>query len=210
MRTPRGAKAPLSARSELNGQQFIRWATDDGVVTTVDFAPYPRKVDMPGYEDSLLLQMWQKLDTEVEKILMPRVGPENELSQQNRAEARIKARGMAELITLAMAPFLPTADDVVKAAVARHKSRQPDGEPFETPGLAEHIWDPTKNFDGSDRVKVGQAAKKSTPKATGKKIPDSATASAKSGVESGMFTVGMVAKMYSMTEAEVKAQLGLP
>jgi hypothetical protein len=99
---------------------------------------------------ALLQETWKLLDEATDKIMSFNKDP---WSPDNigLTGAKAEARAYANVLTLFMKPFFNSADDIVREAVKRHKARV-NGEERQTPGLAEHIWDPTKNWDGSDRV----------------------------------------------------------
>lgn len=216
MYAPYGAKACLSACGRTDGITELRWAMEDGTrKTTIEFHPYPRKVDMNAGE-SLLRKTWELLDSKVHVILREPNGPgDNAIEAADRERARIEARGVAEVLAIHMKPFLTDTDDVVKEAVKRYKAKQA-GERHETPGLSEHLWDPNTNWDGSPRVKVASpksrpAAKPATrPKvdsASTKTLSSEEAEGIKSAVESGMFTKEDVAGMFKVSLATVEAAI---
>jgi hypothetical protein len=165
IRAPRkDTVGPLSSQGKVNGQWINTWATPEGKVQTVEVKPYARKVPMSS-SDPIVYTVWQHLMTKVAVILAPTEGPgDNAIQAQRREQARYEARGVAETLAVLMNPFMETADDVVRHAVKKYK--EPD---HEVPGLAEHLWDPSKNYDGSERVKV--ASPRSKPVARPKAAP---------------------------------------
>lgn len=195
MRVPHKATAILGSHGGADGVWHSRFATENGIKTCLTYHPYPRKVDMDQGRE-LLLQTWKKLDAHVDIIKDPK-------SADELFYSKAAARTLAEVLVMFMKPFYATSDDIVREAMNRWKSRQ-DATEHETPGLAEVIWDPTKNWDGSDRTLPGAGVK------TAKKIPETALNSSIKGIMSGMFTVSQIAKMYDTTEEQVKVQLGLP
>lgn len=214
MYAPHGALALLSSVGRRDGISEIRWAMGTNErKTTLEFHPYPRKVDMEAGE-SLLRKTWELLDKKVDVILAEPKGPgDNAIEADNRERARNEARGVAETLAILMQPFLTSADDVVKHAVKRHKARAA-GTTHETPGLAEHLWDPNTNWDGTPRVPV--AALKTRPKASvaskppakgGKSLTPEEAAGIKDAVESGMFSIEDVASMFKVSIATVESAL---
>lgn len=219
MYAPFGAKACLSVYGRANGISEIRWAMEDGTrKTTIEFHPYPRKVDMNAGE-SLLRRTWELLDSKVDIILAEPNGPgDNALEAAARERARYEARGIAETLAIHMKPFFESADDIVKEAVKRHKARKA-GAAHETPGLAEHLWDPNTNWDGTPRVKVAEpksrtrpvaAPKKAAPKvdntSTKQLTPEEADG-IREAVASGMFSKEDVASMFKVSLATVEQAL---
>lgn len=158
--------------------------------------------------EPLIFKTWELLMRKVEIILTP---PMNDLERDNAERARYEGRGIAEVLAIQMKPFMESADDVVRHAVACFHDKN-----HVVPGLGQHLWDPMYNPDGSPRVPLN-APKKATAtkpapqvqKRTGNTIPDSALAGVRGAIATGMFTVKQVATTYSMSEAEVKEQLGL-
>jgi Arc/MetJ-type ribon-helix-helix transcriptional regulator len=147
MYAPRTATAVLGASGKQTGIHEVTFVTPAGKVVCLFYHPYVRKMGMENHPGRhLLLEIWQKLDEEVYGLKVAD-SPHTEYHKN-------RARAFAETLALLMAPFYPTADDVVREAVARWQARQA-GESHDTPGLAEHLWDPMKNMDGSPRTVVG-------------------------------------------------------
>lgn len=153
IRSPAAKAAPLSVDHLANGQAIHRWATPDGKVKTVEFKPWPRKVPMTTGEP-LIFKTWELLMSKVKIIMAGEPDTVNpgqvELREQWKA-AKNEARGIAEVLAILMHPFMESADHVVRCAVAYHKDPE-----YVVPGLAPHLWDPTKNYDGSERTPVGR------------------------------------------------------
>lgn len=213
MYAPYGAKACLSVSGRRDGIFEIRWAMEDGTrKTTLEFHPYPRKMDMNA-GDSLLRRTWELLDSKVDIILAEPEGPgDNALQAEARDRAKYEARGIAEALAIHMQPFLTSADAVVKEAVKRHKNRLAGITDYDTPGLSEHLWDPMRNWDGSERTKIAKprskpaaAPKKTAPpkpkvdaKSTKTLSPEEADG-IKEAVGSGMFGKEEVASMFGVS-----------
>lgn len=103
---------------------------------------------------ALLLEIWKKLDYATIQVMDSR-----ELGNDaDKAAASARARAYADTLALFMPPFFDNADDIVREAVKRYKADQA-GTDHVTPGLAEHIWNPTKNWDGTERVLPGVESK---------------------------------------------------
>lgn len=198
MRGPNDAIALLSVHGKVSGVYEIRWRCKSGIKTTLEYHPYPRKVDMNNGRE-LLLNMWQMLDATVNEIhdeLTP-------LQEYNKG----RARALCEVIHSLMPQFYESADDVVREALARFKDRINFIE-HETPGLGEKYWDPNARWDGTP-YGVKSTTTVTKKKASGNLIPPPAVVSVKNGITSGMFTVEQIANMYNMHSHEVKEQLGL-
>lgn len=152
-RSPREKASPLSAHGKANGQWIRRWATDDGIIETVEFVTYPRKVPVEQ-EEPLIFAVWQHLQEKMEIALSKQVDPWSNEELQKIKEAKNEARGIAEVLAILMAPFMGTADDVVRHAVKFYKDNS-----YEVPGLAAHLWNPLKNYDGSDVISFNPKTK---------------------------------------------------
>lgn len=111
---------------------------------------------------ALLLETWQLLDDATATILGDPV------DHERFDTAKAQARAYANVLALFMQPFFNSADEVVREAVKRHKARRANEEHV-TPGLAEEIWDPMKNWDGSPRVEFSSQPAK--PKSVSKLQP---------------------------------------
>jgi hypothetical protein len=201
----------LSANIRLDGIAEIRWAMPDGTVrTTNQMAAGP----------TLVMKMWDALDKSMTEIMEAKYPVDQE-------RAKIRARAQAEFIALYMTPHFTTADSVAIEARKRYNARQkdtPEYDPeYETPGLGTRRYQPppgTEKYGVNSRTEPGKSVSKtrkapgsssSSSKATrtGKKLPEDSLATIKQGVETGMFTVAQISKMYSVSEDEVKEQLGL-
>lgn len=127
---------------------------------------------MPNPElvrESLLYKLWMLLDSKVDIISTPE--PNDDMIKASaRERAQSEARGLAEGIALIMYPFMDSPDAVVRAAVARYKARTA-GVAHETPGLGEHMFDPSFNHDGSPRVPVARPQARTAIKAPVRTAP---------------------------------------
>jgi hypothetical protein len=193
---PNDATCLLSVSGKSNGIFEIRWATKSGVKITLEYHPYPRKVDMHNGRE-LLLHQWQMLDSAVNNIHTTK-DPDDLMYQKARA------RTLCEVIHSFMPQFYESADHVAREALSRFSCRA-EGVEHETPGLGEKYWDPNTRADGTPYSQP----QKPKPRSTGNLVPATALVSVKKGIEGGMFTVDQIATMYSMTAPEVKEQLGL-
>ena len=161
----------------------------------------------------------------MKKVAIIKAEPEgagdNEIQKIDREIARHQARGIAETLGILMMPFVAPvegssktpADMVVTYAIKKH-----DDPDFQVPGLGEHLWDPTKNPDGSLRVPVSDKyasthtakkppAKPKVDNKSTKKLSPEEAAGVKEAVSSGMFSEEDVASMFKVSLAEVKAAL---
>lgn len=199
MYAPYGTTGILSAHTNLDGRSILRWAMPDGTVKeTVTFNPYPRKVGMDAGE-ALLQRTWDLLDSKMDTI---KTDPSNEAVLQ----AKNEARGIAEALAILMQPFLTDATEIARHAAKRWKAKQA-GEHYEVPGLAAHIWDPTKNWDGTDRVQFTPAAAKAPASKArlGKQLSPDEAASVKTALAAGMFTVDQLAATFKVSAAQIEA-----
>lgn len=147
--------------------------------------------------EPLLFSLWRLLDHKVEELMA-------DPSDQQR---KFEARGIAETLTVLMAKFYPTADDVVREAVSRYKHKQ-NGVEHESPGLGEHLWNPLYNADGSPRTFTAAATPaKAAPVARPKKkssISEGTITAIKGFLAAGLESVD-VAKMFNVSVADVDA-----
>ena len=147
---------------------------------------------------TLLQRTWDLLDSKTEIIMMPRVGDENELSLQNRAEARHQARGIAEVLALFMVPHFTTADEIVREAVRRYKAKQAGDTEYETAGLGSRAWEPPP---GDTKYKpVEQTATPAPRKRLGARKPaeKQLTEAEKASIKQGL-TFGITASQLADT-----------
>jgi hypothetical protein len=159
--------------------------------------------------EPILLQMWKLLDAKVDAI-NDDSQPFNDLVRENQEIAKHQARGLAEAIAIAMHPYMPDANAVVKAAVARYKARK-EGVPHETPGLGEHMFDPHFNHDGSPRVAVSRPAPARTaikaPAKPAKTLSDAEKDTIRQMLAGKMLSPEELSKMFDVPLATI-VQLG--
>jgi hypothetical protein len=197
MRVPYGAVFCASVYGKRNGQNIITWKMEDGSKKqTVEFHSYPRKVNMDAGE-SLLFRTWELLDSKVDIIMAPPPGDDAAV-----IAARCQARGICETLAILMQPFITDADDAVRHAIKRWHARK-NGTYHEVPGLSEHIWDPTKNWDGSDRVLAG-AKPQAKVRRLGKQLSPEEKVSVKSALEAGMFTPQQLADTFKVSLQQIE------
>jgi hypothetical protein len=157
-----------------------------------------------GAGPTLLQQVWDMLDVEVDLIYSERI----EFKDYHKHRARM----IAEVLALFMPPHFRTPDEVAREGIKRYKAREAGDDRYETAGLGSRAFEPppaavaaAAEFRTSSRT----PAKRSAPKPSGKSVPDSALPAVKQALETGMFTVAQIAKTYGMTEDEVKAQFSI-
>lgn len=210
-RAPRPFAAPLRAEGQRNGQWFNSWSTADGKIQTVEYKTYDRKIPMTS-DEPLIFSVWMLLMNKVAIILTEPVGPfDNDLQAADRERARNEARGVAETLAILMDPFMnppegskrSAADTVVSHAVKRFKDPA-----HEVPGLADHLWDPSKNYDGSDRVEISSPKAKPIARPKPSQVVDNKStkepdadeiAGMKFGLDSGMFTKEQVCSTFGVS-----------
>lgn len=210
----------LHADGKANGQSILTWQRGGKKIKTVEFKSYPRRFFVQP--EPLIFQCWRILMAKVDVIKAPVEGAgDNAIQANDREIARHQARGVAETLGVLMQPFCnppegstrSPADMIVSYAIKKH-----DDPDFEVPGLGEHLWDPTKNPDGSLRVPISDkvAATRTAPKApvkpkvdnkSTKKLSPEEAAGVKEAVGSGMFSKEDVAAMFKVSMAEVEAAI---
>lgn len=197
---PRDAVTWLSENVRLDGISEIRWAMPNGEKkVTVQMSAGP----------TLLQRTWDLLDAKVNFIMDDSLNaaPEKE-------RAKYEARGIADVLAMFMVPHFATSDDIVREAMRRYKAREAGDTEYETAGLGSRRYEPPAavvmaRADEARKPAKTKTRAPSTPRATGKKIPDAAIETSLKGIQSKMFTPAQIGSMYGMTAAEVKAQLGL-
>lgn len=206
MYTPNNADALLHVHGRTDGIHEITWALKDKTkVITLTYHPYPMKVFPEGIVSPsgrhLLLETWNHLDSKVDIIMSPQVGPgDNEVEAKERERAKYEARGIAEILQKFMSPFYNEADDIVREAVARYKARQ-SGTEHETKGLAEKYWDHNTRWDGTP---YSQDAK---PISTKKALDKETIKGIKNALAAGLFDEAGVADLYKITIEQVRSVL---
>ena len=209
VRGPTGTRALLHANGLANGQTILTWQTANGKTDTVEFKTYPRRFFV--HTEPLIFQTWELLMSKVKIILTEPENPiPNVLEAMARERAQSEARGIAEVLAILMKPFLSEPDEVVRAAVKSF--REPD---YQVPGLGVHLWDPTRNPDGSLRTPTAEPKIKTTPAMKPKPVPKvdnkstrtlspEEAAGIKEAVSSGMFSKEDVAAMFKVSMATVE------
>jgi hypothetical protein len=215
VRGPRNVAALLHSNGLANGQEILTWQEPGGKkVDTVEFHSYPRRFVVQP--EPLIFQTWRLMMSKVEVILAePEGAGDNEIQAAARVQAQHEARGIAEVLAILMKPFMDppvgstksAADQVVRHAVSQFR------DPFHmVPGLGEHLWDPTKNPDGTLRVPVSDTYAKthSAKKATSavKHKPDTKSTrklnpadvkGIKDAIDSKMFSKEDIAVMFKVS-----------
>lgn len=160
-------------------------------------------------EGQLLQRLWELLDSKLDIIKAPVEFPtgswEQRAAQEIVDKCKQQARGIAETLAILMDPFITDPDEVARHAGKRWKARQ-TGERYEVPGLADAIWDPTKNWDGTDRVlpSIGKRKPAPAPRVV-KALTDSETAAIKQALATGMFTSEQLAGVYKVSVEQIEA-----
>jgi hypothetical protein len=197
MLAPKNATGVNKVIGRDTGIFEITFFTTEGKTTVLAYHPYPRKVGMDQGR-GILLSLWQKLDDEVDLL--------NDPSGMHQEYHKNRARAFAESLALMMQPFFTSADDIVREAVWRHKCRT-EGTEHETPGLAEEVWDPTKNWDGTDRVLAGAGPAGSVRPDPTPVSPEEREA-IKNALAAGTFSVEKLAELFKKSPAVIEACRG--
>lgn len=198
---PVGAVAPLGEFARADGIHELRWAmADSSRKVTFEYYPFDRRSEGMGAGPTLLQRVWDMLDAEVNEIQAPGI--------HSNEYHKIRARALADVLAMFMVPHFTTSDEIVKESLRRYKARIDGDTEYETAGLGSRRFEPPP---GTDQIKYtdSKPIKQTAPKSSGNRIPESGIKSVHTGLSTGMFTLPMIAKMYKMTEAEVKEQLGI-
>lgn len=151
---------------------------------------------------TLLQRTWDMLDSHMEELTR------TDIDTQAKLVIASKARAVAEVLAMYMPPHFNTADEIAREAKRRWEAKQ-KGETYETPGLGSRAYEPPPGTPIRS-LDEKPARKTTVSRKSGKQIPEAALENVKKAVDSGMFTIQMVAKTYGMTNDEVATQLGLP
>lgn len=156
---PKRAVALLSAIGNGAGHTTLRWstATSGERITTISFNPYPRRhPNMAHATDQgrvILLDMWKRLDNYIDTIRSPDTAPTT-----NTTFYQPRASELADIIALLMPPFYADGQAVLVESMNRWTARQENrADDHETPGLAEHLWDPKPPVVAGQRPSPGKA-----------------------------------------------------
>lgn len=164
--TPHNAVGLMSVVGSEDGTQILRWRLKDKtIVSTMNYHPYPRKVDMaPGRAH--LVKFWEELDTLIDSIR-----DDSGVANPHIEDYKIKATTYAEVLAELMHPFYADHTAVLQESMARWQARK-EGIVRQTPGLAEAIWDPNTRFDGTPYSRESEAKVRTrSGGAPGKPIP---------------------------------------
>lgn len=192
---PKRATALLSVVGDGAGFSTLRWSTQVSGerIVTMSFNPYPRRhPDMHATDQgrSILLDLWKKLDDYIDIIRDPATLPD---TSTNFYQPR--ASELADVLAMLMKPFYASSTAVLQESMARWTARQEGRiDSHETPGLAEHLWDP------KPPVTAGAAAKRSSPgKATPVVLDEAKQNFIKLQLDTGAFPKEELAKMFQVS-----------
>lgn len=165
-----------------------------------------------GVTKTLVQQMWDKLDDEVNEIM--------DNKSVNPDYHRARARAFAECLAIFMVPFFTTADDVAKEGLRRYKARKEGDSEYETIGLGARRYEtpsdaarrpvgPTTGAPGSQARGRGSRPAAGAPAKVQIRLSEKDQAAIKKAHEGmpAIFTVAVLAKQFGATEAEVRAIL---
>lgn len=143
---------------------------------------------------TLVEQMWDKLDETMEQVMVEQL-----------AEAKVRARAIAECIVIFMEIYFPTTDDVAKEAVRRYNAKKNGDSEYETAGLNSRRYEAAQR----EAVKHGQSAPTRTP--DGKpvidvaRVPEQDRTAIKQALDLGMFSVPELSKIYKLKDEVIEA-----
>jgi hypothetical protein len=201
VRGPAHAISLLNATGRSTGIHYLSWRTPTGQKQTIEYHPYPREIPM-SHPEPLLFSLWELLQSKMSTFMDYQ--PDDDMEKASaRERAKYEARGMAETLAILMKPFVESADDVVKHAVKYYKDNT-----YEVPGLGLHLWDPMKNYDGTDRTPMptpGSQRKPAPARKLGKQLDAAEKDAIKAALSSGMFTPDQLAGVYKVSVAQIEA-----
>lgn len=199
---PLNARSPQNAIGKADGTVFIDWwTTNPGeIIQTMEYSPYPtRSINGMDQGRNHLMKFWHDLDECINQIRDKQVG--NELLEAEK----VRATTYAEVLAHLMAPFYADKDAVLAESLSRYNARK-IGQDHQSPGLAEHIWDPSSRFEGTA---YSQAAEKQTRTRTATKAPvkldDQRITFVNHCLQQGQMDVAQLAKMFDCSEDDIKA-----
>ena len=197
MLCPRDVVYLISVFGRRDGVTEITFATKDGT---------RKKVNTVTGGPTLLQRTWDMLDAELDAIIANQFGDEAEILKH-----KTRARAIAEVLAMFMVPHFETADEIAKEAGRRHKAKLDGDTEYETPGLGSRKFEPpagTRSLASEARDKSPRRAAKKSAAVAQKRMPSEAIPGAKQALEMKMMTVAQIAKMYGVTEDEVKRAVG--
>jgi hypothetical protein len=195
---PLDARSPQNVYGHGNGIFSIFWwtKTQPGVkIETIEYQPYPfRRVNNMDQGREHLLTLWKKLDAEIDTIR----ASSPELTEYNKT----RASTLAEVIAQLMSMFYADTNAVLVESMNRWTARQ-EGREHQTPGLAEHVWDPTTRYSGP----AFNAATRNVGAPVKMKIQfdDAKTNFIKHCLQTGIQTPETLATMFSCSVDDIRA-----
>lgn len=198
---PLNGRGPQGVKIHIDGTASVNWWIDNepGVqVEVIEYIPYPfRKVNNMDQGRNHLMKIWQKLDACIDKIRTE--------SQMPTEFEKVQANTYADVLAQLMSPFYADATAVLAESMSRWKARQA-GEERQSPGLAEHFWNPIGRYDkmpvqSSGSTRSGGAV--STKPAV--KFDQQKTTFIKHCLENGLQSPETLATMFDCTADDIKA-----
>lgn len=207
---PLNARSPQNAIGKADGTVFIDWwTTNPGeIIQTMEYSPYPtRSINGMDQGRNHLMKFWHDLDACIDKI-RGFTNPEGKMEFVIGEDAeieKIRASTYAEVLAHLMAPFYADKNAVLAESLHRYNARK-IGQDHQSPGLAEHIWDPSSRFEGTA---YSQAAEKQTRTRTATKpavkLDDQKIAFVNHCLQQETMSVSQLAKMFDCSEDDIKA-----
>lgn len=200
MLIPKRATALLGVHGQENGTSILTWSTEVAGerIKTITYEPYLRKVDMDQGREHLV-KFWRELDELIDSIRSD-AQPSDIV-----VEDKVRAKTYAEVLAQLMSPFYADSNAVLAESMNRWKARQ-EGRDYESPGLAETIWDPSTRFDGTpysreneQKVRAGGAVKARV------KLDEQKVTFVNHCLQTGSMGVEQLAAMFSCTVDDIKA-----
>jgi hypothetical protein len=190
MNVLKSATALLSYDGHADGRGMLTWGMADGTkVRTMVYKAYLRKVDMDQGRN-ILVELWHRLDRLIDEIRAPQEGLHVDY---NKAQANC----LADTLALIMSPFYEDSTAVLRESMKRWEARQENRE-YESPGLAEAIWDPDTRFDGTPYSADSEAkARKNGALPTPVKFDEQKINFIKHSLANGILTADKLADMFA-------------
>lgn len=194
---PKRATSLLSAHGHGDGRWTLRWATEVAgeAIETMTFNAYPRKMNNMDQGRGVCVELWERMDSHIDNIRSGQIGPDT--LEMHKAQAT----ELSQVIALIMSPFYADSTAVLQESMNRWQARQ-DGVEHESPGLAEHNWNPPTMAYAPAGGSGGAIGKVNKPKV---EFDDAKKNFIIHCLNNGIQTPATLAKMFSCSEDDIKA-----
>lgn len=192
---PREGGRYLFACSEENCYRHLMFATLEQAQAEQADHDCPWQGNSTHYAWSatvtLVRQLWEKLDAEVEQIKQ---------GETNGEWHKARATAFAEAIVLFMQPFFPTTQSVSEEALRRYEAKANGDDEYETAGIGSRRYEAAVRQD-----KPRAAAAKTPPSMDPSRVGEKERIAIKQALSMEMFSVAELSKMYKLSTDMIEA-----